>query len=447
MKKEVFVERAVAVHGDKFDYSLVPDEVNWKDKVPVLCETHGQFLINAGNHISNGRGCAKCGFEHVSSIKTRRSKEEFFSLAPEVHNNKYDYSKVVFETKSTKVSIICPKHGEFKQSPDSHLKGLGCFKCGREVSGKKQSDTTEDFIKKAITVHGDEYDYSKVDYINQTSKVVIICKKHGEFYQQPNNHLSGKNGCPKCLPDRLSKINREDASDIKSKILQVCETRGYSLSKFEYKNSNSLCEIICHKHGMFKQRVRSILKGYGCVQCGVEKSANLRSKSIQDYLPKFLELFKGKYDYTNSIIVNSKTKFEVLCKEHGYFKTTVSNHIRGKGCPECGDHLCGYKVSKAGTFYILKVGESVLKFGISNKFDDRVRTIRNKSVFNIDVLYAFHFQDGRIAREIEERILFSEIERSVVNKADMLSGYTETCYIADLPKILNIVSEYKDQLS
>lgn len=110
-----------------------------------------------------------------------------------VHGDKYDYSKVEYVNFIIKVCIVCPIHGEFWQTPNSHLQCQGCPKCTYESI----TSNTESFIKKARKVHGDEYDYSKVDYKGARMKVIIICKKHGEFLQTPNKHLSG-NTCLKC---------------------------------------------------------------------------------------------------------------------------------------------------------------------------------------------------------------------------------------------------------
>ena len=113
--------------------------------------------------------------------------EEFIIKAKEVHGDKYDYSKVNYINVDTKVCIICPTHGEFLQMPSSHLNGRGCPRC----SGNKKL-TTEEFIIKAREINGDKYDYTKVEYVNNSTKVCIICPTHGEFWQTPNGHLSGR---------------------------------------------------------------------------------------------------------------------------------------------------------------------------------------------------------------------------------------------------------------
>lgn len=112
----------------------------------------------------------------------RLTTEEFITKAREVHGDKYDYSKSVYTTKKEKVIITCPIHGDFEQSPDGHLRGQGCPKCKFEKLANDSRGTTEEFIEKAKQVHGDKYDYSKVNYVNARTKVCIVCSEHGEFW-------------------------------------------------------------------------------------------------------------------------------------------------------------------------------------------------------------------------------------------------------------------------
>lgn len=120
------------------------------------------------------------------------TQAEFLNRAKQVHGDQYDYSQAVYKNMSTKVKIICPKHGPFMQTPNNHLSGKGCPVCGGH-----QLMTQEQFIKKAKRVHGDRYDYSKVKYVNSKTKVTIICPIHGPFEQEANSHLQGFR-CPKC---------------------------------------------------------------------------------------------------------------------------------------------------------------------------------------------------------------------------------------------------------
>lgn len=192
---EDFIERLKNVYGDKYDYSKV-NYVNYDTKVIGICSKHGDFFIRP-DHFLNGCGCPKCGNERGGQ-KMKMSKEIFVKKANNVHGNKYDYSSVNYVDARTKVTIKCPIHGEYQQTPDSHLRGAGCPKC----SHRSYKYTTDEFINMAKKIHGNKYDYSKVVYLGRKIPVCIICSEHGEFWQKPYNHLRG-HGCPECLESHL----------------------------------------------------------------------------------------------------------------------------------------------------------------------------------------------------------------------------------------------------
>lgn len=184
---EEFIEKAKAVHGNKYDYSNV-NYFNSNTKVTIICSIHGEFDQRPGAHLS-GYGCINC-----SIIDKTLTQEEFMQKAQKMHNNKYDYSKVVYLHSQSKITVICPEHGEFKQTPASHLNGNGCSLC----MYKNKKLTTEEFIQKATEVHGEKYDYTKSVYTHTRNKIIITCCEHGDFLQIPNSHLSNKSGCPGC---------------------------------------------------------------------------------------------------------------------------------------------------------------------------------------------------------------------------------------------------------
>ncbi len=195
-----FIEKAKQVHGDKYDYSKV-EYKGANDKVCIICPEHGEFWQTPSNHV-RGQHCPKCCYKKISLMRLS-NVNEFIKKANKIHNFKYDYSKVKYVNSQTKVCIICPEHGEFYQTPNSHLMGRGCFECGM-LSCVPKSLTTDEFIKKSNEIHGNKYDYSKVKYVNSHTKVTIICPKHGEFSQTPNCHLNGK-GCPFCNESHLER--------------------------------------------------------------------------------------------------------------------------------------------------------------------------------------------------------------------------------------------------
>lgn len=128
----------------------------------------------------------------------RKTTSQFITEAKKVHGEKYNYDKVKYINNSTKVCIICKEHGEFYQNPKSHLQGHECAKCAIVKVGNALRLTKDEFISKARQIHGNKYDYSKVNYISNRDKVKIKCPIHGDFFQAPREHLVGK-GCSKCF--------------------------------------------------------------------------------------------------------------------------------------------------------------------------------------------------------------------------------------------------------
>ncbi|MCK9445844.1 hypothetical protein M0Q50_03010 [bacterium] len=250
--KDEFIKKSKIVHNNKYDYSLV-DYKNNKTKVKIICTEHGIFETRPDNHTNSKSGCPICANNQLYT------REKFIEKSTIVHNNKFDYSLVDYFTGHIKVKIICPEHGIFEQKPSSHLLGMGCPRC----FGLNKN--TKDFIKDCMIIHGNKYNYSLVEYINNYTKVKIICPEHGIFEQSPNSHLRGK-GCQKCYNKKM-KYNNDDF--IKLSILKHGNKYNYSL--VDYKHSNNNVEIICPEHGVFEQRSSSHINGSGCPMCNDSK--------------------------------------------------------------------------------------------------------------------------------------------------------------------------------
>ena len=298
MTTEEFINKAKAVHGDKYDYSKV-EYVNYRTRVLIICPKHGEFLQRPDIHLQ-GKGCTRCGRERIG-IASSKSKEQFLKGARNVHGDKYDYSKVDFVNYQTKVTIICPVHGVFTQSPTGHIKGNGCPKCANDRTSLRM--TTDDFIQKAKAIHGDKYDYSKVEYTHNNIEVCIICPEHGEFSQKPRLHLSGC-GCPICTGKKKMRT-----IDFIKRARQVHGDK-YDYSKAEYNgNSEEVC-IICPKHGEFWQRAGSHLKGRGCPQCGYI----VGSSKQRIWTKEACYELARQYDDLTSFITECKTAYAKACR-------------------------------------------------------------------------------------------------------------------------------------
>lgn len=201
-RKEQFLLDAKNTHGTRYDYSYI-EYKNALTKVTIICPEHGEFLQTPSTHINSKHGCPQCSYIAGGIKNCKRTTADFIVAAKQVHGETYDYSMVDYVQSHSKVTIICPTHGEFNQTPNNHLRGQGCPDCGKKYSSLIRTYTTEEFIERAKVIHGDRYDYSNSIYVGHQSNIEIICKKHGSFFQQPSNHLhiSAPTGCPICFSD------------------------------------------------------------------------------------------------------------------------------------------------------------------------------------------------------------------------------------------------------
>lgn len=190
-----FINKANKVHNNIYGYEK-SIYINSITPIIILCKKHGEFLQKPNYHLS-GNGCSKCGYDKIISTHVCNT-EKFISKATKKHGNKYDYSKVNYDGYKNLITIICPKHGLFKQSPHDHLRTIGCKKCGYETTGNKLRFTLNEFINKSNSVHENKYNYDFVQYEDSFKKVKIKCLKHGIFEQTPVMHMQGQ-GCPYCV--------------------------------------------------------------------------------------------------------------------------------------------------------------------------------------------------------------------------------------------------------
>ena len=185
---ENLIKKCNKVHNNKYSYEKT-EYTNADTKICVSCPIHGDFYILPFHHL-NGQGCPKCKGRNLT-------REEIINKFNEIHRNKYDYSKVIFNKMKEKVCIICPEHGEFWQTPQKHINGQGCPKCGIEKRSKNSILDIKTFTNRANKIHNYKYNYDLVNFKNLHSKIQIKCPKHGFFEQIAYDHLNG-HGCPIC---------------------------------------------------------------------------------------------------------------------------------------------------------------------------------------------------------------------------------------------------------
>jgi len=195
---EQFILDAKQIHGNKYDYSLVEYKGN-KIVVKIICDKHGCFEQTPDHHLGN-HGCDVCGQEK-NKIHCNKTLNTFINESNIKFNNKFDYSKFNYISAFIKSIIICPKHGEFEQTPDGHLHSkYGCCKCAKieqqKITSKKSKISNKEFIRRANIIHNNKYEYIE-KYKGYNVEINIKCPEHGNFSQTPNKHLHDR-GCPIC---------------------------------------------------------------------------------------------------------------------------------------------------------------------------------------------------------------------------------------------------------
>ena len=191
-----------------------------------------------------------------------------------------------------------------------------------------QKLTKEQFIEKSNIKHNHKYDYSKVKYINNSTKVCIVCPEHGEFWQTPDAHMRGQ-GCPVCRYIKSSAGCRMKQDDFIKRSTAIHNGK-YDYSTVVYKNTDTKVKIKCPIHGEFEQTPHHHLKGIGCPICGS------KTYDTKEFIKKAKEKHGDKYDYSKTEYKGKKHKVVITCPIHGDFEQLPQNHIRKSGCPECG---------------------------------------------------------------------------------------------------------------
>lgn len=278
--------------------------------------------------------------------------EKYLQKARETHGNKYDYSlfQENFSGSSSKISVICRIHGEFKQNAWEHAKGAGCQKCAFDARTNKWEEMKARFRE----IHQNKYDYSlsQASYKDSRSTINIICPIHGKFKLIACKHMQGRE-CRSChswkyyLPKFIEKHGTK---------------YDYSLAEKTFKTCESMITIICPDHGEFKQRASNHVHGNGCLIC-----SNRIPITTDKWIARFNDIHDNFYDYSllDDTIKTYLTKIEIICPDHGRFWQKIAYHIEGCKCPKC-------KMSKGALKVFKFLHDHDIPYIDQHKFEDLV---------------------------------------------------------------------------
>lgn len=331
-------------------------------------------------------------------MSRKLTREEFINKSQSVHGSKYDYSLVEYNGNKHKVTIICKEHGEFHPTPNAHMRGTGCFECGRITKSLKGLKDKDHFVSLATEVHGSLYDYSLVEYTGRKGVIKIICKDHGVFEMSVDTHLRGSK-CQKCAIENRSRLRTLEFDDFVIRSDQLHNGK-YKYIKQSYTKSNAPVDIVCPDHGVFSQSASSHLAGKGCSKCASKENGKKRKSSWSraEFLNIVKKVHGNKYSYDKTKYIGYKQKITVTCPIHGDFESWYYNHINGCGCP-----LCALSYDQPFYIYVMKGDNGLIKIGIARSVERRMTELKKSTPFDFDIAARFSAENYPNALDIEKR--------------------------------------------
>ena len=308
---------------------------------------------------------------------------------------------------------------------------------------------SEWFIQKARKVHGNKYDYSKINYKNSRTKMIIGCPIHGEFLQDGEHHLRGQ-GCPKCGKENNLKALRVSKKEFIERANKIHNNK-YDYSKVEYKTVNDKVTIVCPIHGIYIQSVRSHLYGCGCPKCANEHKNDFNKKSTEEFIKEANIIHNNRYSYIKTQYFNAHTKVIIICPEHGEFYQTPNHHLKGCGCPKCMYKNQTRLYEKLKEFFpneeiLFEVGKETIPWLEKQRFDIYFPKYNIAVEYNGKQHYipVEHF-GGKLG--FEDTLKRDELKKQKCKENNCILfevkyDYTEQEYQTLVNKIQNIINNY-----
>ena len=399
-----FVEAAMAIHGSRYDYGLF-EYAGQAVKSTIICTIHGEFQQSPYCHLRKKHGCPHCGLERIKQLNPGTGTIGFINKAILVHGLRYNYSEVDYTNNRNKVAITCKIHGNFYQAPANHLSGQGCPSCAIIDRANRIRKDVSRFLSEASCVHDNFYEYNKQSYIDDRTKISIICPKHGPFIQLPNSHLNGR-GCPHCAVDNISASLTMSFVEFMADAIKV-HGHKYIYDQSSYSSAKDRVLITCPEHGEFYQVASYHLSGYGCNRCHASKG----QLEIENYIRQLTD---------SQILFNDRTiiapleldiivpEYKLAIEYHGLywhsFDHTESTVERNKHVVKANRSLdAGYRLIQIYESEFIQrrsIIESVLRHavGVSKKIMARRCTVTiMESEDRRDFFNTNHIQGDRCA--------------------------------------------------
>jgi len=286
--------------------------------------------------------------------------------------------------------------------------------------------TFREFVKKAQKRHGEFYTYPMQPYVNNVTKVAIVCPVHGGFWQTPAAHLHLKNntkvkeykGCPECAKISRGLRRRSVFADLLAKAHKAHgDLYGYDEST--YTTMTKPFKLTCKQHGEFWQTMSVHLKGHGCPKCAIELNSNRLRGGLKEFISMANIVHENLYTYIlDQPYFSRKHKLIINCKTHGNFTQEANNHLQGHGCPKCA------KVQSKGELQLLEFVKTLCP---SLEILHGCRTVI-KSPTGVPLELDIFIPELNLAVEYNGVIFHSELfEKSTVSSKDSHRQKTDLC--------------------
>ncbi len=344
-RTQIFIKKAIEIHGNKYDYSL-SNYIDKRTKIKIKCLVCLTiFKQTPGGHLTCN-GCPKCGQEQRKITKQINSKKHFIECATKLYENLYNYDNINYINDRSLIQIYCNKHKEyFSVHARNHIDKTKQQKCRKCTLEKFTENNKNIFINNCKKLYGERYDFTNINYIDLHTEIIVKCNLHNMFFKIIPTVLYKYTGCTKC---------KEEMHINKWKnlfILRAQKIHGniYDYSLVKYVNADKKVEIICPIHGLFWQKPNNHIHRLGCPKCVKNITNQLK---IEKYAIKFInkanKIYNNKYDYSEVIYTGLNNDIIIKCLTHGIFITTPNNHLNGGGCKQCSNEVkrCNFNLKE-----------------------------------------------------------------------------------------------------
>lgn len=295
--------------------------------------------------------------------------------------------------------------------------------------------SNEQFITESVALHGEAYEYDRLECVNSKTAVTLFCKKHKSYFAViPSGHLNKtkKSGCQKCSLVKRADWCRGSLEEFvsRSKAVQGSLGRSFDYSKVVYQTARVKVDIGCNTCGTwFMQSPYAHMEGHGCANCRDNTLAKERSHTKEQFVAAAMKVDLGRYNYDLVVYKNARNYVDIKCNDCGnIFKKKPTEILNGHGC-RCHTEPFGYRPEEEGKLYILTCG-NLTKVGITNGEPSNRAKVVSKAYGDEFSVVAYFPMDGKVCTDLETRLL-DELRARYKSPQHKFDGYTECFYDVD----------------